>query len=263
MTLTISATDSGSGMDVVQWRIDGQPVQTRTGASASLTISTEGDHDLETRGRDLAGNVSAWRLAEGPDRQHRADRHDRDPHRMAELAQRHAVRHRRAVRHRQARVQDQRRPHAAGHQRPDDQRRRRRNLHDRPPRDRRRRPGDRVRDRHAPCGHRASGEHVRGSRLGLPRHRAVAGPQRHRHRRLRRGDDAVARGRRRDSGRQPRTRRHRRRPHARDARGRHRRQSVGMAPRHRARGHHRAGQRHARGSRRLAHGRVQRDRRRL
>jgi hypothetical protein len=27
-----------------------------------LTISTEGDHDLETRGRDLAGNVSAWRL---------------------------------------------------------------------------------------------------------------------------------------------------------------------------------------------------------
>ncbi len=62
VTLTVSATDSGSGMDVVQWRIDGQPVQTRTGASASLTISTEGDHDLETRGRDLAGNVSAWRL---------------------------------------------------------------------------------------------------------------------------------------------------------------------------------------------------------
>ena len=62
VTLTISATDGGSGMDVVQWRIDGQPIETRTGATASLTISTEGVHELETRGRDLAGNVSAWRL---------------------------------------------------------------------------------------------------------------------------------------------------------------------------------------------------------
>jgi Bacterial Ig-like domain len=62
VTLTISATDAGTGMDVVQWRIDGASIVTISGGTAELMITEEGVHELETRGRDLAGNVSAWRL---------------------------------------------------------------------------------------------------------------------------------------------------------------------------------------------------------
>jgi hypothetical protein len=62
LTITVSATDAGAGMDAVQWRLPGKPIETRSGGSATLTFDTEGIYHLETRGRDLAGNVSQWRL---------------------------------------------------------------------------------------------------------------------------------------------------------------------------------------------------------
>jgi hypothetical protein len=61
LTLTIAATDAGTGVERVEWRVDGQPVQSQAGASTPLTISGEGVHELETRAWDLAGNVSSWR----------------------------------------------------------------------------------------------------------------------------------------------------------------------------------------------------------
>lgn len=60
VSVTVSATDSGSGVDRVEWRIDGEPVQ--TGPSGTLTISADGVHELETRAFDVAGNSTGWRL---------------------------------------------------------------------------------------------------------------------------------------------------------------------------------------------------------
>jgi len=60
--VTVSATDSGSGVAELQWRIDGQPMQTSPGANpVAFTIATEGTHLLETRATDGAGNTTAWR----------------------------------------------------------------------------------------------------------------------------------------------------------------------------------------------------------
>ncbi len=59
VAITVSATDSGSGVERVEWRLDGQPVQ--SGPSGSFTISADGVHELETRAFDVAGNGSAWR----------------------------------------------------------------------------------------------------------------------------------------------------------------------------------------------------------
>jgi hypothetical protein len=61
VVVTVSATDAGAGMERVQWRIQGQPVQTIAGAGGEVTISEEGAHVLETRAWDRVGNVSAWR----------------------------------------------------------------------------------------------------------------------------------------------------------------------------------------------------------
>ena len=61
-TVTISASDAGVGMNAVQWRLPGKPIETRTGSSYDLAFNEEGVHKLETRGRDYAGNVSPWRL---------------------------------------------------------------------------------------------------------------------------------------------------------------------------------------------------------
>jgi Big-like domain-containing protein len=62
VTVHIRATDAGVGMDAVQWRLPGKPIETRSGDHFDLTFTEEGVYKLETRGRDLAGNVSAWNL---------------------------------------------------------------------------------------------------------------------------------------------------------------------------------------------------------
>jgi Bacterial Ig-like domain len=56
-TVTVSATDPTSGLDHVEWRVDGGAVQT----TPTVTISTPGPHVLETRAIDTAGNASDWR----------------------------------------------------------------------------------------------------------------------------------------------------------------------------------------------------------
>jgi hypothetical protein len=45
----------------LQWRIDGEATRSSLTSSPSFTISDEGDHLLETRATDVAGNASGWR----------------------------------------------------------------------------------------------------------------------------------------------------------------------------------------------------------
>jgi hypothetical protein len=56
--ITVSGTDvGGSGVDTIEWKLDGSLAQT----SASLVVTGDGDHLLETRITDVAGNTSGWR----------------------------------------------------------------------------------------------------------------------------------------------------------------------------------------------------------
>jgi hypothetical protein len=59
VTLTVKATDAGVGVDTVQWRLDGA-LSAAQPSGATVTISGEGVHTLETRATDFNGNVSAW-----------------------------------------------------------------------------------------------------------------------------------------------------------------------------------------------------------
>ena len=60
-TVTVSAADDidGKGIDYVEWRVDGNPVQRTVGST--FTVSTDGVHEIETRAWDKAGNTSDWR----------------------------------------------------------------------------------------------------------------------------------------------------------------------------------------------------------
>lgn len=60
VTLTVSATDADTGVDVVQWRVDGGALGEGPSGS-TVTIAGDGVHQLETHATDLAGNTSAWR----------------------------------------------------------------------------------------------------------------------------------------------------------------------------------------------------------
>jgi hypothetical protein len=60
-TVTVTADDAGgAGVDYVEWRLDGNPVQDGPSGS-TFTVTTDGEHEIETRATDLAGNVSDWR----------------------------------------------------------------------------------------------------------------------------------------------------------------------------------------------------------
>jgi hypothetical protein len=59
--VTVAATDAGSGVAELQWRVDGQPMQTSLVSNPSFSITGGGQHLLETRAIDVAGNVSNWR----------------------------------------------------------------------------------------------------------------------------------------------------------------------------------------------------------
>jgi hypothetical protein len=57
--ITVTGTDvGGSGVASVEWKLDGSAVQ----STASLVVSGDGTHSLETRITDVAGNTSGWRL---------------------------------------------------------------------------------------------------------------------------------------------------------------------------------------------------------
>lgn len=59
-TVTVNGTDAVSGLDRMEWRIDGGALE--SGPSGSeVTIAGDGEHILSTRAVDVAGNESAWR----------------------------------------------------------------------------------------------------------------------------------------------------------------------------------------------------------
>ncbi|HEX5618471.1 MAG TPA: Ig-like domain repeat protein [Solirubrobacteraceae bacterium] len=60
-SVMVRGADSGSGLNDVQWRVNGGAIT--TGASPQQAIVTgNGDQIFETRVRDVAGNASAWRV---------------------------------------------------------------------------------------------------------------------------------------------------------------------------------------------------------
>jgi hypothetical protein len=59
--VTVSATDDGSGVTQLRWRINGQQY-IWPGTSPSFTLATEGKHVLETRAFDAKGNATDWRV---------------------------------------------------------------------------------------------------------------------------------------------------------------------------------------------------------
>jgi len=61
VTIAVDAVDAGSGVERVEWRIPGQPTQRSSSPPATVTFDEEGDHVLETRAFDRAGNFTSWR----------------------------------------------------------------------------------------------------------------------------------------------------------------------------------------------------------
>jgi hypothetical protein len=56
----VNGTDDDSGVDAVEWQIDGGTISLG-GPGATATVTGDGPHTLKTRVRDAAGNWSAWR----------------------------------------------------------------------------------------------------------------------------------------------------------------------------------------------------------
>ncbi len=61
INVTVGATDAGSGVKEIQWRVDGLPKQVDAGPTKLIQITGEGVHHLETMAIDVAGNETAWR----------------------------------------------------------------------------------------------------------------------------------------------------------------------------------------------------------
>ncbi len=59
--VTLNATDDMSGVNVTQFRVDGGSIHTYT---EPFNISTDGEHTLEYRSIDYAGNVEDWKSVE-------------------------------------------------------------------------------------------------------------------------------------------------------------------------------------------------------
>ena len=59
--VALSGTDAGSGLDKMQWKLDGS-APTDAVDGEIVTISTSGVHTFETRAVDLDGNFSLWRV---------------------------------------------------------------------------------------------------------------------------------------------------------------------------------------------------------
>jgi hypothetical protein len=60
VTVAVSATDAGSGVYKVEWRLDGSSIQTGDNGT-QVTITGEGHHDFETRAFDVNDNNSVWK----------------------------------------------------------------------------------------------------------------------------------------------------------------------------------------------------------
>jgi hypothetical protein len=60
VTVTVQATDAGSGVDLIEYRIPGF-ISGETATTATFQVSKEGNNLLETRVTDKAGNRTTWR----------------------------------------------------------------------------------------------------------------------------------------------------------------------------------------------------------
>ncbi len=194
-TVTVSADDAGgSGVEYVEWRLDGNATQSGP-AGSTFVVSTDGQHDIETRATDLAGNVSAWRSQTlKVDKTVPAD----TTALPADWTNSPTVALTATdddLGHPAHRIQDQQRDHADGRQRREPAGVHRRHLHDQPPRAGRRRPRDGLEERHLQGRHGDPGEHERGRADRVADERALARADRHR-RAVRRRPCRVARGRR-------------------------------------------------------------------
>jgi hypothetical protein len=58
--VTITATDSGSGVSQIEYSVNGGGTQTAAGSSADVSLTQLGANTLSYRARDNAGNTSAW-----------------------------------------------------------------------------------------------------------------------------------------------------------------------------------------------------------
>ncbi len=239
-TFTVKATDA-VGVDFVQLRRDGNPIETFTGDTKVISFDTEGVHDIDTSATDVAGNASPWRsqvvkidLTVPTDTTTIPTGWSNTPE--FTLSGTDALSGIAAI---QYRINGGSIQSGAN--------------------------GDTVtlggdgtytiETRALDRAGQLSAWTTRTLKVDrvLPVNTTVAPgtgwlsdplsarPHRHRHRGLRHRQDAVAARRRRDHRRRPRDRRHRRHAHARDARGRHRRQPVRLAHRHRQARPHRAG----------------------
>lgn len=63
-TIRLEATDSGSGVASLSWRVDGAATQTVTAAATTVTVVGSGPHTLAFWATDLAGNAGVPRTVE-------------------------------------------------------------------------------------------------------------------------------------------------------------------------------------------------------
>ena len=121
---------------------------------SQFTITDDGEHEIETRAVDKAGNATPWKPPDAAPGHDPADRDDRrSPSGWTNAQHVHAAGHRRHVGHRQPRVQDRQRRADRRRQRHHRHAPGRRRLPHQPPRARQRRPvlgleGRRVHARH-------------------------------------------------------------------------------------------------------------------
>ncbi len=60
LNVTVSGFDAGSGVAIVEWRLDGSPIHIVSPGTV-VAVAGDGTHTLETRVTDNNGNVSTWR----------------------------------------------------------------------------------------------------------------------------------------------------------------------------------------------------------
>jgi hypothetical protein len=61
IAVTVSATDSPSGVAELQWQLDGEGIKSSDFDDPTFVIDEEGEHDLRTRARDNGDRWSDWR----------------------------------------------------------------------------------------------------------------------------------------------------------------------------------------------------------